>query len=102
MWKFLLISHFLIAVAPPADFTDNCKGELVAGVRQGPWKCFYEDGKIQQEGEYEKGVKSGHWKLYHTSGKVAMEGNYTADKETGEWIVYDEAGNKLDVIDYGN
>jgi len=102
MWKLLLMGYLLVASTVRANFTDNCQGEHINGAKQGLWKCYYEDGKVQQEGEYEKDEKSGYWKFYHASGKLALEGNYTADKETGEWIVYDEAGNKIDVIDYGN
>lgn len=101
MWKLLLIGYFLIADIKP-NLTDNCQGDLVDGVKQGLWKCFYEDGKVQQEGEYVNDSKTGHWKFYHASGNIALEGNYDADQEKGKWIVYDEAGNPIDEIDYGN
>ena len=102
MGKFLLIRHFLMAGTAHPNFTDNCEGEQVDGAKQGLWKCYYEDGKVQQEGEYINDMKSGHWKFYHASGNITLEGSYEADQETGEWIVYDEAGNQIDVIDYGN
>lgn len=102
MWKFLLIGHFLITDASHSNLTDKCEGEHVDGARHGHWKCYYEDGKVQQEGEYANDMKTGHWKFYHASGNLALEGDYEADQEKGKWIVYDESGHQIDVIDYVN
>jgi antitoxin component YwqK of YwqJK toxin-antitoxin module len=82
--------------------TDNCKGEVKDGKKTGQWHCYYEDGKIMQEGPYQDDHKNGLWKFFHTNGKVALEGNFVNDVEKGQWKVFDETGNQTDVIDYGN
>lgn len=82
--------------------TDNCKGEMIDGLQQGHWQCFYASGKVQEEGNYQKGQKVGHWKFYHENGNIALEGDYTDGHESGSWKMYDESGNPLDIIDYGN
>jgi antitoxin component YwqK of YwqJK toxin-antitoxin module len=81
---------------------DNCKGEMLDGTQHGPWQCFYENGKVREEGDYQKGQKTGHWKFYHENGNIALEGDYTNGHESGSWKMYDESGTHLDTIEYGN
>lgn len=96
----LLVCSLLFS-ATPALAQDNCEGETVDGVQTGHWKCFYEDGTLQQEGNYEAGQKQGEWKLYHSNGQLALKGPYKDGVETGTWIVYDETGTQIDSINYG-
>ncbi|HYG41043.1 MAG TPA: hypothetical protein VD908_20600 [Cytophagales bacterium] len=81
---------------------ENCKGEVKDGKKTGIWLCYYDDGKVMQEGLYSDDMKNGSWRFFHSNGKVALEGNYVNDVEKGQWKVFDEEGKQVDVIEYGN
>lgn len=40
------------------------------GNKHGPYKTWYENGKIESEGEYSKGVRIGTWRYWSPSGKL--------------------------------
>lgn len=98
----LLIILSLTSILNFSFYSENCKGELKDGNKIGVWKCFYDDGKVMQEGTYTDNKKNGLWKFFHENGTVALEGNYVNDVEKGKWKVFDEAGKQTDIIDYGN
>jgi len=98
MTTILQIVLFMTFLASPNS--DNCQGETVDGVQQGHWQCFYDNGKVREEGDYQQGKKSGHWKFYHENGNLALEGSYENGLEKGAWKMYDESGNQLDTIEY--
>ncbi len=79
----------------------DCQGQRHEGLREGLWKCFYEDGQLQQEGNFVADQKHGSWKLYHTNGQLAAEGRYERDAEKGLWRFYDEDGQVIFENDYG-
>ncbi|MDZ4752008.1 MAG: hypothetical protein SGI87_10365 [Flavobacteriales bacterium] len=62
------------------------------GMREGPWKLFYSDGKVRAEGSYKKGKRTGQWIYYFSSGKVEQRGNYNEDLSTGEWKWFYKSG----------
>ncbi|MBN1339178.1 MAG: toxin-antitoxin system YwqK family antitoxin [Bacteroidales bacterium] len=41
-----------------------------AGLRQGPWKYFYENGNVRVEGEYKNGLEHGYFKEYTEDGNL--------------------------------
>lgn len=55
------------------------------GLRQGPWKLFYPDGKIRAEGEYKNGLKEGAWTYFFGNGKTEQKGSYKEDLPVGAW-----------------
>jgi antitoxin component YwqK of YwqJK toxin-antitoxin module len=75
--------------------TENCKGETKNNLKTGHWQCFYDDGKLMQEGNYTGGKKEGIWKLYHANGKLAGEGPYANDAEKGKWKFFDDEGKLI-------
>lgn len=66
--------------------------------KEGPYRSFYKNGKLQSEGIYSKGNKVGLWKDYYANGQPADERIYDRDK-----IVYhqhwDDEGNPM--LDHG-
>ena len=46
-------------------------GDLVE--KRGPYREFYENGSIKEEGEYVNGEKNGKWRYLHENGKVFTE-----------------------------
>lgn len=96
----VFLSLLLSIPSAQEAYSGKCEGDTVDGVKQGYWKCYYEDGTLREEGNYKDGNKTGHWKFYHTTGTVAMEGDYQNNQESGTWTVYDESGNPIDTIAY--
>lgn len=59
------------------------------GMRDGPWKEFYEDGQLRSEGVYRNGNRIGKWRFYHPDGALEQEGNYNNQGNTnGLWKWY--------------
>ena len=49
-----------------------------AGIKDGPWKEYYNDGTLKMEGLYKNDIKVGLWKYYHANGSIEQEGKYNA------------------------
>lgn len=72
------------------------KGKIISegiiddeGVKDGPWKEYYEDGQLRSEGLYNLGKRVGRWKFYHQNGSIEQEGNYnTQGNPEGAWKWY--------------
>jgi antitoxin component YwqK of YwqJK toxin-antitoxin module len=45
------------------------------GNQIGPWKRYYENGQLWDEGNYANGTKVGEWKVYDKTG--ALKGSKT-------------------------
>jgi uncharacterized protein len=71
-----------------------------AGNRNGNWKDFYPDGKIQAEGQYNDNRRTGKWKFYNISGKVEQTGSYNNGRPDGLWQWYYESGTILREEEY--
>ncbi len=71
-----------------------------AGNRNGRWKDFYPDGKIQAEGQYNENRRSGAWKFYNISGKVEQTGSFNAGRPDGLWKWYYQNGQLLREEEY--
>ncbi len=98
MFKIVSILIFMQASAllPVRTLpTDNCKGDTKNNQKSGHWQCFYDDGKLMQEGDYVAGKKEGTWKLYHANGTLAGEGPYVNDAEKGKWKFFDDNGKLI-------
>jgi len=94
---YLLLFSLLTFQSPGQD---KCLGEVKDGKKNGLWKCYYADGKLQTEGGYLNDLKQGVWKLYHANGTLAGEGTFEKDHEKGKWKFYDEEGQLLMEQDY--
>lgn len=71
------------------------------GLREGPWKEYYEDGKLRAEGNYSNGVRTGGWKFYFRSGALEQEGRFNQKgRHEGEWKWYYESGKLLRIENY--
>ncbi len=64
------------------------------GVKDGPWKEYYEDGQLRAEGLYNLGNRIGRWRFYHQTGGLEQEGNFNDQgKPEGPWKWFHENGN---------
>jgi antitoxin component YwqK of YwqJK toxin-antitoxin module len=70
------------------------KGQYVNGVMEGVWTTYYKDfpGVVKEEVTFAGGVENGPFREYHTNGKLLAEGNYKDEFEDGELKVYDTTG----------
>lgn len=67
-----------------------------AGLRQGPWVLFYDDGKLRAEGKYKNGKKIAYWKYYYPEGNIEEEGTYdNLGRADGDWKWYFNTGQVL-------
>ena len=65
------------------------------------WKSI-ENGKLEgivEKSVYKNGKREGEWKFYRENGKLEQIENFKNGKEEGEWKVYHENG-KLEKINH--
>lgn len=67
---------------------------LQDSTKAGPYKKYYANGNIYEEGSYENGVLHGARRLYYPSGKIQTEETYINGYFEGEWVSFWENGNK--------
>mgnify|MGYP003675744099 FL=1 len=60
--------------------------------KTGPWRHYYENGKLSSIGNYVNGQKDGYWKTYHPNGKMKSEGHFNAGLRSDWWKNYDSLG----------
>ncbi len=70
------------------------------GLRDGPWKKFFPDGKIMVEAHYTHDILDGEMLIYYPDGTLQSEGQYDMGKQVGEWRNYDENGELIQLTDY--
>jgi antitoxin component YwqK of YwqJK toxin-antitoxin module len=67
-----------------------------AGMRQGPWIEYFDDGILKAEGKYKNGKRTGYWKYYYHSGPLEEEGAYdNLGRADGDWKWYYESKSLL-------
>lgn len=65
------------------------------GEKNGLWKGYSPDGRIQSEIFYLNGMKNGHGVVFFPNGKPRYIGEYKNDKKVGKWRFYDEKGEVI-------
>lgn len=66
------------------------------GVKDGPWKEYYENEQLKAEGVYNLGNRVGQWKFYHPNGSLEQEGAYNSQgNPEGLWKWYFDDGTVL-------
>jgi hypothetical protein len=63
-----------------------------AGLRTGPWRFWFEDGRPSRELEFLEGVREGSAREWHPNGIQAADGSYTAGRRDGRWRFWDQRG----------
>ena len=70
------------------------------GNRNGKWKDYYNDKKLQAEGAYNDNRRTGLWKFYNPASKVEQTGFYNNGRPDGLWKWYYENGAILREEEY--
>lgn len=63
--------------------TLEIEGTMKDGKRDGEWKYYHPNGKLQSEGTCKEDKKHGWWKAYDTNGNVTLEAEYEEDEQSG-------------------
>lgn len=78
----------------------NTVEEYKNGLAQGPSKTYYETGILMSERQYENDVMEGPAKNYYPSGALKEEGQFHNDKKSGLWKTYNEDGDVISVENF--
>ncbi|MCB1169311.1 MAG: toxin-antitoxin system YwqK family antitoxin [Leptospiraceae bacterium] len=70
------------------------------GNENGPYRRFYPDGTLEEEGAHRAGKKDGPMKRYHPSGKIMVNGQYSEGEKKGKWSYYRFSGDLLRIETY--
>ena len=63
-----------------------------AGIKEGKWEQFYDDGAQKLVGTYKNDEREGPIKTFFVTGKTLVTGKYTKGHKDGTWIYYDDNG----------
>lgn len=58
------------------------------GVKHGPYKSWYDNGQVHEEGQFEDGLKAGAWTRYNKNGNVAKRWSYKLGLVHGVSTIY--------------
>ncbi len=63
------------------------------GYKWGPWKKYFPNGKLSQEGVYVNDTLNGNFQVFFLNGKLQMKGSYEKGLQNGKWMFYDSTGS---------
>jgi antitoxin component YwqK of YwqJK toxin-antitoxin module len=55
------------------------------GKKEGKWKYFYANGKVESAGNYANNLQTGKWEYYYENGKKEQTGVFKQGKTDGLW-----------------
>ena len=61
----------------------------------GPFKSWFQSGKVESEGQFKNGQRDGEWTFYHPNGQLYKQVIYIGDSVHGHVIEYYDNGDKL-------
>lgn len=70
------------------------------GNENGPYRRFYPDGTLEEEGAHRAGKKDGVMKRYHPSGQLMVRGKYEDGEKTGKWEYFHFTGTLVRTENY--
>jgi antitoxin component YwqK of YwqJK toxin-antitoxin module len=65
------------------------------GLKQGPFKYYYEDGKLEREGNFEKDDMLGLWSFFNKEGDLILKINCKTNRDFTILFYKDKGGNTL-------
>lgn len=70
-------------------------GNYVEGKRDGIWKFYYKDGKLEMEGYFNRDKPDREWVWYYPNGLKKREESYLMGKLEGLYVEYDSVENVI-------
>jgi len=77
-------------------------GRILNNKNTGHWKYFFSSGMLESEGDFKDDIPNDRWVWYYEMGKIKEEGYFINGKREGEWIAYDSLGTLLEVVSFKN
>ena len=77
------------------------EGGMKGEKREGEWKAYFPDGRVQSIGTFVNGLRTGKATVWQENGNMLQEGYYKEGRHVGKWRFYDEQGDFLREEDYG-
>lgn len=71
------------------EYKEDENGSLI---KNGKYQTWYDNEKIKATGIYENDLKDGNWKFFNEEGKLDFESEYSNDLKNGEFIIYYKSG----------
>lgn len=103
-WKAQLFDKKGVCVREVEYYTTGqvrMEGGMKDEKREGEWKAYFPDGRMQSIGTFANGLRTGAATVWQENGNLLQEGFYKDGKHVGKWKFYDEQGNLLKEVDYG-
>ena len=67
-------------------------GQIKENLNQGKWTYYYQTGQIESEGTFKDDLPDGLWKWFYENGNLREEGTYIKGNREGKWTMYDGDG----------
>lgn len=68
------------------------RGQIVDGLRDGPWTFFDDNGQRLSEGSFREGREDGAWVFFHPNGQLASKGAFENGEREGRWLFFKPNG----------
>ena len=81
----------VVGAAPPTGRLQRC--ELSGGLRHGPSRAWYDDGRLRYETEWWQGAKHGKFTFWYPNGQKRAEGQDRYGVPDGTWTSWAEDGS---------
>lgn len=72
------------------------QGTVKYGLKNGEWRSWYPDGRLKEIVTYKNGRKRGPYWLYNDYGTVMAKGNFRHDRLHGKFYTYDANGKAVE------
>ncbi len=82
------------------DFIEE--GKYTDGKREGAWKGYYKNGKPTYECNYADNNYDGKYICYWENGRIKEQGIYQLGLRNGTWRKFDQMGNLFLIVTYKN
>lgn len=76
------------------------EGNLINGLREGPWHFLFANGTPQTEATFIGGKENGTYTVYRENGVPFYRGQYKDGHRIGTWELYDEDANLVSTQKY--
>lgn len=77
----------------------RCLPNTAGWVPDGPCVAYHDDGSVLLEITYRQGVAHGPYRDFWQNGRVSMTGQYAEGMQEGEWCLYDrDTGESREVL----
>ncbi len=89
MKKLILIALVSVVYVSAFGRKNDSSNELSRGVTS-----YHENGELKHQGFYNAGIKNGEWKEWDEQGRLIGTSKYLNGMKHGVWRVFDQDGNK--------